>query len=428
MRLSTAQIREGLFHPEIDVRSLVASHVSHADRDDPEVMLLAIEAIERFGWNDAFKHHYFMRELRQSDASVAWLLRSIELPDAPELDDLIDPRSVICAAILADAAPELLLKHESVIQETEALPDDTRIEIAERIELFQMPAEEIWLELDQLMARQTEDEWSIFEEEADLFDRLLDALKPHRDQFAARILAILNDRDRTSAEPWLCAATLLAGRLRLEAAVPRLVEMLDIDDEGFQEDAPIALGEIGSEAVVRALAEAYPRASEEFRYSAAYLLEESPSDACLSVCLGLAEGELDVAIRGRLLISALMNFGTEAIEPARQFILSQPVDVDVLETRWHLLQVSRLLNQGFPEFESWLEDSKRDAERRRRLFAELAKSDRFDEPEPQDWSVPDYGSLERSPTFVKADMHVGRNDPCPCGSGKKFKKCCYGKS
>ena len=21
---------------------------------------------------------------------------------------------------------------------------------------------------------------------------------------------------------------------------------------------------------------------------------------------------------------------------------------------------------------------------------------------------------------------VGRNDPCPCGSGKKFKKCCLG--
>jgi hypothetical protein len=23
---------------------------------------------------------------------------------------------------------------------------------------------------------------------------------------------------------------------------------------------------------------------------------------------------------------------------------------------------------------------------------------------------------------------IGRNDPCPCGSGKKFKKCCLGKS
>ena len=23
--------------------------------------------------------------------------------------------------------------------------------------------------------------------------------------------------------------------------------------------------------------------------------------------------------------------------------------------------------------------------------------------------------------------NVGRNDPCPCGSGKKFKKCCLAK-
>src|SRR5690554_5355147 len=24
-------------------------------------------------------------------------------------------------------------------------------------------------------------------------------------------------------------------------------------------------------------------------------------------------------------------------------------------------------------------------------------------------------------------MKIGRNDPCPCGSGKKYKKCCLGK-
>jgi uncharacterized protein len=27
-------------------------------------------------------------------------------------------------------------------------------------------------------------------------------------------------------------------------------------------------------------------------------------------------------------------------------------------------------------------------------------------------------------TFVRATPKVGRNDPCPCGSGKKYKKCC----
>jgi uncharacterized protein YecA (UPF0149 family) len=27
-------------------------------------------------------------------------------------------------------------------------------------------------------------------------------------------------------------------------------------------------------------------------------------------------------------------------------------------------------------------------------------------------------------TFVRQGPKVGRNDPCPCGSGKKYKKCC----
>ncbi|WP_083273700.1 SEC-C metal-binding domain-containing protein [Geosporobacter ferrireducens] len=25
---------------------------------------------------------------------------------------------------------------------------------------------------------------------------------------------------------------------------------------------------------------------------------------------------------------------------------------------------------------------------------------------------------------LQARIKVGRNDPCPCGSGKKYKKCC----
>ena len=26
-----------------------------------------------------------------------------------------------------------------------------------------------------------------------------------------------------------------------------------------------------------------------------------------------------------------------------------------------------------------------------------------------------------------AERKIGRNEPCPCGSGKKYKKCCLGK-
>jgi hypothetical protein len=59
-------------------------------------------------------------------------------------------------------------------------------------------------------------------------------------------------------------------------------------------------------------------------------------------------------------------------------------------------------------------------------------------PNAEDWSVfvsqisPQYlanfrtdGSM-KGETVRKVLPKVGRNDPCPCGSGKKYKKCCAG--
>jgi hypothetical protein len=45
---------------------------------------------------------------------------------------------------------------------------------------------------------------------------------------------------------------------------------------------------------------------------------------------------------------------------------------------------------------------------------------------PED--ISDVLSALNPPTPVIAAPTVERNDPCPCGSGKKFKKCCDGKS
>jgi len=37
-----------------------------------------------------------------------------------------------------------------------------------------------------------------------------------------------------------------------------------------------------------------------------------------------------------------------------------------------------------------------------------------------------YKEQKSSGTVVREGEKTGRNDPCPCGSGKKFKKCCGG--
>ena len=70
------------------------------------------------------------------------------------------------------------------------------------------------------------------------------------------------------------------------------------------------------------------------------------------------------------------------------------------------------------------------------FFEYLAGSGRF--PQARSWlhlvtrleksygdSMRDDGSV-RGKTYQKAYPNVGRNDPCPCGSGKKYKKCCDG--
>jgi preprotein translocase subunit SecA len=34
-----------------------------------------------------------------------------------------------------------------------------------------------------------------------------------------------------------------------------------------------------------------------------------------------------------------------------------------------------------------------------------------------------FDGIEKKPEPIRVHK-VGRNDPCPCGSGKKYKKCC----
>src|SRR5215217_6726175 len=59
-----------------------------------------------------------------------------------------------------------------------------------------------------------------------------------------------------------------------------------------------------------------------------------------------------------------------------------------------------------------------------------AFSDAAQQDQARQTSSPGHGRLAYADTplpFVDPFKDVGRNDPCPCGSGKKFKKCCLGR-
>jgi hypothetical protein len=53
-----------------------------------------------------------------------------------------------------------------------------------------------------------------------------------------------------------------------------------------------------------------------------------------------------------------------------------------------------------------------------------AKPERIGEPDPSPPPVESPGSMPSPEKQASESEKIGRNDPCPCGSGKKYKKCC----
>jgi len=81
--------------------------------------------------------------------------------------------------------------------------------------------------------------------------------------------------------------------------------------------------------------------------------------------------------------------------------------------------IYRLITDAVAEIESW------------NFIAQVPTPPEVPEPIPAK-PIEDVRSMEEStyynpppiPTYVRTEPKIGRNEPCPCGSGKKFKKCC----
>ena len=65
-------------------------------------------------------------------------------------------------------------------------------------------------------------------------------------------------------------------------------------------------------------------------------------------------------------------------------------------------------------------------ERRTRLQKDKKRGERERSMMTSDEIDAEQELLDNTPPVepIKAEEKPGRNDPCPCGSGKKYKKCC----
>ena len=236
----------------------------------------------------------------------------------------------------------------------------------------------------------------------------------------------------------------LAGRAHLESTIPMIIAKLNQDEDGSKNSAAEVLYEqceealirIGTPAVVHAIGEAFCTAQPNFRYHARGPLTHIHYDKAVETCIKLLEQENEDEHRIELAFTLLGQFAAEGIEIARQLVLDHEGDIGVEPLRYCLLETCTLTGERFPEYEEW----------------SAVGRDEIDD----DWDDPsDYEDAPSSPLSIalgdligtkptemntplpmmpvstpyrrpESQPRVGRNDRCPCGSGKKFKNCCIG--
>ena len=139
----------------------------------------------------------------------------------------------------------------------------------------------------------------------------------------------------------------------------------------------------------------------------------------------------------------LAEFGDELMDHLIKVIMLQ-----VIDTQWkdHLLSIDHL-KEGIGLRGYGQKDPKQEYKREAyQLFMDLMlrtreevvekifwvqvnredEVERFEveQPAQQQRMVFNLGDHEPAPAPAKSKKNVGRNDPCPCGSGQKYKKCC----
>jgi hypothetical protein len=280
--------------------------------------------------------------------------------------------------------------------------------------------------------------------------RIVEALARQPHEYQGQIVALLAEKVydfRHDARKWLQPLMAnLAGELRLHAAIPPLVGNLRHPYSFLADQSMFALAKIGSDDVVAAVCDQFPRASRDFRLWASDLLCKIHLDTTVQRVLELLPGETDLAVRLNLCEALLDHFSFEGVEPARRLIREHELTPDLRRLRSSLIAVCKVMGSRFPEFDVWQEQANRDAQEEwakmqeiqklafeaggdigvlvRKLKAQIAEQEVERKRLEAEVAEKERLLARRSAPRPTRPDRIGRNDPCPCGSGKKFKHCC----
>ena len=442
MRLHEELIKQGILHPEQDVRTEALLYFSRSYTFDDSIMPLVIQTIERYGWDEAFTVASCITGLPLNDATLPWVLAQIQHKDAKKPDTYgLPARWHTLNSLLSNANPELLARHIQAIFDVKNLEDEVVEIISERTDLLAAGGDFCWQELEEFSIA-SKDCDDIGEVDLDYAYALCEAVGQEKEKYTEQVLAILGEKIedlQSNPKVWIeTFAVRIAGEMRLEAAIPLIIAKLKEGGEEadwLREECESALVKIGGDAIISAVADMFRRGDWHLRMAACNVLQHVHSDLAVNTALEFLPTEEDGTIRAFLASGLASQLAFETIKPLRQLVLAGTYDEGYADVKRDVVVAATLMDVEFPEREQWKADvEKKRLERENMLLKrrleeeanrlEMKQKRRQGKNRP---SVRQYAEQYEDEEGEPPTNKIGRNDPCPCGSGKKFKKCCLKK-
>jgi HEAT repeat protein len=434
--LTPAQIIPFLSHDDAEVRSRARRYLVSANDPAPATAEDFWAAADKVPEEDRGPFLDRLGLVPQTESSVRRLLEELPKADPATRDSL--------RGTLERLEFDRLKATWETIRATEAVPEEIKTHLQARLDLADEPADPLW---DRMMefAGGLMPELAVEQERQ--VDRLIEAITRHPDLFRDRVLAAVAD---AKLHDWPeLIVTDIAGAMKLGDAAGALLDKLKVEEADFLwEVAGDALVHIGDERVVAAIAERWQKEDIGFRFSAAEILGRIKRPEAQAALVAALQGEQDLGVVGSIALALieLMPDDAPTIDTLRALARDDSsYDRTMVHLDEDLLTLATMTGVSLPEGPEW---RRKIDERRARwsmgmsnvdsgmapVTSALASSPVYTgplRPVPPEFRRSAAAAVADRPAplaarkpFRNAQPKVGRNDPCPCGSGKKHKKCC----
>lgn len=192
----------------------------------------------------------------------------------------------------------------------------------------------------------------------------------------------------------------MIGLLKQEKYIPMMASLLERDDDILLEEVSVALIGFQSDEVVREVTP-YLNGENSIIYATS-IVENIKSDLAVQ-SLRVAYHDAEELEDQDLVIEALCHQLSEEALPEISDHMDKEYFSSLVDVEQTVYSYYSILGERHPDLELW---------RKEAMDREMNDRDRSKQN----------NLLTTAP--IKNENKVGRNDPCPCGSGKKYKKCC----